>query len=97
MVKKKKSTAQKATRKRTLPRQKRVAARQYRSKRAAASQLECDGINVCICQIVGFLIMVAGCLGLLLIILWLYSCLPLGIDKPIGEVRQTQVIIETDG
>lgn len=96
MVKKKKSTAQKATRKRTLPRQKRVAVKQHRSN-SAPRQSECDGVNVCICQIVGFLIMVAGCLGLLLIILWLYSCLPLGIDKPIGEVRQTQVIIETDG
>lgn len=96
MVKKKKQTVKKTPSRKTVRRQKRVAVKQRRSN-SAPRQSECDGVNVCICQIVGFLIMVAGCLGLLLIILWLYSCLPLGIDKPIGEVRQTQVIIETDG
>lgn len=94
-MKKKKTTLKKARTKKPTSRQVCSGVKQNRPR---AKQTECSGVNVCICQMVGFLIMIAGCLGLFLIILWLYSCLPLGADKYTGRVQQTQtqMIIETD-
>lgn len=96
-MQKKKIASKKTRSQKSVRSQVRIAMKQNK-KRSITKSGKCDGVNVCICQMVGFLIMVAGCLGLFLIILWLYSCLPLDADKYAGKVRQTQtqMIIETD-